>query len=73
MLEKAFKKVSSLNDQEQDAFASFILEELDSEAKWHDLFAGSQDGLSKLAAQAIAEDERGETEELSIESDFPQD
>lgn len=73
MLEKAFQKASSLDEREQDEFASFILEELSSEERWNHLFTDSQDALSKLAAEAVAEYEAGETETLDIKRDFPQD
>jgi hypothetical protein len=55
LLEKAMKRVAALPKKEQDEFASFILAELDSERRWDELFAKSQDTLSELAAQAVAE------------------
>ncbi len=41
--------------------ASIILEEIASEKRWDDQFAGSQDALTKLASEALAEFNEGET------------
>ena len=49
------KRVAALPKKEQDEFASFILAELDSERRWDELFAASQDALSEITAQAVAE------------------
>lgn len=64
LLEKAFTKASKLPKQDQDAVAGWLLAELQSEARWRKLFAQSQGALSKLAAEALAEHRRGETQEL---------
>jgi hypothetical protein len=61
LLEKAFAEASKLSDQEQEAFASFLLEELTSEKRWTDAFARSQDKLASLAAEAIEEFRQGRT------------
>ncbi len=55
LLENALKRVSALPDDEQDAVASIILEELDDEARWRATFARSQDALARLADAARAE------------------
>ncbi len=64
MLERAFKKASSLSDSDQDALAEWLLKELESEARWQELFAKSQEGLSRLAAEALEEHRRGKTKRL---------
>ena len=64
LLEQAFAEASKLPPQEQDALADWLLAELESEKRWGRLFADSQDGLSKLAAEALAEHQRGQTQEL---------
>ena len=64
LLEKAFSQASQLSPEEQDALADWLLKELESESRWDKLFAESQDELSKLATDALAEHRRGETEEL---------
>ncbi|HEX5051647.1 MAG TPA: hypothetical protein VFZ65_07750 [Planctomycetota bacterium] len=63
-LEKAFAEVSKLPAGEQDAVADWILAELASERRWDDAFAGSQDELSDLGAQALREHRSGRTEKL---------
>lgn len=64
LLEQAVKKVRALSDDEQDAIATLILEELEDEARWDKTFARTQDALAKLAAEAMAEDRAGKTEVL---------
>ena len=64
LLEKAFSKASQLSLEEQDALADWLLSELESESRWEKLLHESQNELSNLAADALAEHRRGETEEL---------
>ena len=61
LLEKAFAEASKLSDQEQEAFASFLLEELTSEKRWTDAFDRSQDKLASSAAEAMKEFRQGRT------------
>jgi hypothetical protein len=51
--------VTALPPEEQDAVASLILEEIESEKHWDELFAGSQGQLTQLAEQAISEYKAG--------------
>lgn len=64
LLEKAFAKASALPEDQQDALASLLLEEIEDEARWDAAFAGSQDLLASLAAEAMAEHRAGETQDL---------
>ncbi len=64
LLKKAFQAASRLPPEQQDAVATMLLAELESERQWDDAFARSQDFLAKMAEEAIAEDEAGETEPL---------
>lgn len=64
LLEKAFQEAAKLPEQEQDTFAAWILEELESDLHWDALFAQSQDLLAALADEALAEYHRGETQLL---------
>ena len=67
-LEQAFTEASKqLSPKEQDALADCLLAELCSEKKWDRLFANSQDLLSKLASEALAEHHSGQTQELNID------
>lgn len=63
-LEKAFAEVAKLPAEQQDRFARWILEELEDEQQWDESLARSQGALSKLAGEARAEIERGESEDL---------
>ena len=64
-LEQAFTEASKLSPKEQDAFADWVLAEIRSEKKWDRLFANSQETLSKLASEAIAEHRSGQTQDLN--------
>lgn len=68
ILEKAVAEASKLPESEQDAFGAWMLAELESERRWDELFAQSPDLLSALAAEAVREDEAGETEPLDPET-----
>ena len=64
LLERAFAVASKLPQPEQDAFASLLLAELDSERRWTETFAATQDQLSTLADEAIREFETGQTQPM---------
>lgn len=66
-LEQAFTEASKFSPKEQDALANWLLAELRSEKKWDRLFADSQEVLSKLSAEALAEYHSGKTQELNLE------
>jgi hypothetical protein len=61
LLEKACARITQLPDAEQDAIATLILEELESEERWSQQFAASADVLSRLARKALAEHRAGRT------------
>ena len=67
LLQKAFEEASKLSEGEQDALGRILLEELASERRWEDLFAGSHDLLADLADRALAEHRAGRTEKLDPE------
>ena len=71
LLKRAFAAASKLPDPEQDAFASLLLAELDSERRWAEAFATSQDQLSVLADEALREFADGVTQPMDLERDFP--
>jgi hypothetical protein len=70
LLERAFAAASKLPESEQDAFASLLLAELESEQRWTEAFASSQDQLSSLADEALREFEAGQTEPMDLDRDF---
>lgn len=53
LLEEAFNRAAQLPEQEQNAFAALMLEELRSDERWTRYFAESQDMLARLAAEAL--------------------
>ena len=58
-LEKAFAEASKLSPSEQDALAEWLFSELQSEKRWTKQFADSQNTVSKLASEALAEHHSG--------------
>ncbi|MEO8718051.1 MAG: hypothetical protein ABI423_07500 [Burkholderiales bacterium] len=56
LLDLAFAEAAKLPAAEQDAFAAFMLAELDSEARRARLFEASQDELARLAREAISDE-----------------
>lgn len=71
LLERAFKEASELPESEQDLVASLLLAELESERRWDQSFASSQDGLARLADEAPRELADGETQPMDLKRDFP--
>jgi hypothetical protein len=67
LLQKAFDEASKLPEGEQDALGRILLEELASERRWDELFAGSHDPLADLADHALAEHRAGRTEKLDLD------
>jgi hypothetical protein len=68
-LAEAIARIQELDEAAQEMWAEWILEEIESERKWDELFAKSQDLLEVMADQALAEDRAGLTEDLT-EADF---
>jgi hypothetical protein len=68
LLEQAFVEANKLPEDEQDALAKFLLEELAAERRWTRTFADSQDVLSQLADEALAEHQAGKTQALDPET-----
>lgn len=67
LLEKAFAEAARLPDEDQNAIAGWLLEELRSEQRWAESFESSADALQALAEEALAEDRQGATEPLDPE------
>ena len=63
-LAQAVERASERPAEEQELIAALILEELESEKKWDDLFARSKGRLAILANKAIAEHRAGKTVEI---------
>ena len=67
LLEKAFAEAATLSQDEQDALAHFLLQELESEREWHKRFAESPSQLDQFAQQALAEHRAGQTRRLGCD------
>lgn len=52
-LEKAFAEASKLSEGEQEALATWILEEIASERCWAESFAESEGALANLADENV--------------------
>jgi hypothetical protein len=53
LLERAFKKASTLSEIEQNRFAKLFMDEIQSEKKWDALFSESEDMLGQMADMAL--------------------
>ena len=69
LLERAFAVASKLPGPEQDAFASLLLAELDSEQRWTAAFSSTQNQLAALADEALREFAAGQTQPMNLECD----
>jgi len=67
LLEQAVAKAKELPVAEQDAIAQIVIDEIESERRWEELFAKSPEKLRALADRAWAEHEAGGSEELDPE------
>ena len=68
LLEQAVAKARELPESEQDAIARLLLDEIESERKWDELFSKSPEKLQKLADNAWAEHEAGQSEPLDADA-----
>lgn len=63
-LASAVEPAQRLPPEEQDALAAILLEEIASEQRWSQSFAGSEDTLEALATEALAEFNSGKTKSI---------
>jgi hypothetical protein len=67
LLEQAFAEISKLPPEDQDALAAMILEALEDEHRWDELFAASQPTLDSLAANAQADIDAGRFKKMGFD------
>ena len=69
LLKKAFEKAAELPDEKQETLAAIILEEMDSDEKWDELFARPEsEALLDKMTEEVREDIRaGRTRPLNVE------
>ncbi|MBI3830985.1 MAG: hypothetical protein HY291_15805 [Planctomycetes bacterium] len=73
LLDRAIKTLEKRPKKEQDAFAALVLEGIESEKKWSEAFAKSQDKLAKMVDRAKEEHRRGKTRPLEESLDLGDD
>jgi hypothetical protein len=66
LIEQAFQKVRQLPEHDQESIASIILQEIESEHRWQELFDRSESAtlLSRMADEALAEARAGRAKKL---------
>lgn len=68
LLEKAFRLVSKLPPEGQDALAQRRLEEIAMEERWPEALKESSESLEQLADQALAEERAGNAQPIDPEA-----
>jgi hypothetical protein len=68
LMEQAIQKIKQLPEQDQESLASIILQEIESEHRWEELFARpkSADLLARMADEALAEARAGCARKLDV-------
>ena len=68
LLQQAFEKASQTTDEEQNRLAQLMLDQLDPEQRWDQLFAcpKSEDMLARLTKKALDEHRATRTKPLAI-------
>jgi hypothetical protein len=68
LMEQAIDKLKQLPEDDQESIASIILQEIESESRWEELFARPQsaDLLSRMADEALAEAKAGRARKLDV-------
>ncbi|MCC6491740.1 MAG: hypothetical protein IT424_01825 [Pirellulales bacterium] len=61
ILQQAFERAAKLAPAEQVRWGAWMLEELESEERWDQLFARSQGLLERMADEAMTEHRAGRT------------
>jgi hypothetical protein len=64
LLQQAIDQAKQLPPEDQDAVAAWMLEAMQKELRWQELFAKSQDMLAKMGEEALAEMRAGKTQPL---------
>ncbi len=66
LLKQAIAELSRLSDEEQDAMAALILEELEDEERWEAAFRSSEETLKRVADKVRADIRAGRTRKMDI-------
>ena len=63
-LSAAVATAAQLSEEEHDALAAILLEEMESEERWNALFADSQNLLERMANEAIQDFQAGRVQPI---------
>ena len=64
LLDRAIAEARKLPEEEQEALAWVMLEEIDSERRWDELFSRPSEIIERMAEQALEDYRAGRTEPL---------
>jgi len=64
LMEKAISRLTSLPADEQARIAQWILDELEDEQRWNELFKQNEGRYGALVAQVFADDDAGLVDDL---------
>ena len=69
LMERAIQEVQRLPEADQEAIASIILQEIESDRRWEELFSRpeSVDVLSRMADEALAGLQAGRARKLDLD------
>lgn len=69
LLDEAIVKARQLPEPDQEALATLMLREIESDRRWDELFARpeSQTLLDRMASEAVAEIQAGRARKLSVD------
>jgi hypothetical protein len=69
LMEQAIRRARQLPEADQEAIAAIILAEIESEARWQELFTQPESAglLSRMADEALAEARAGRARKLDLE------
>jgi hypothetical protein len=68
LMERAIQEARQLPESDQEAIASIILQEIDAERRWEELFARPESAelLSRMADEALVEVRSGRARKLDL-------
>ncbi len=64
LLERAIEEARKLPEDDQETLAWVMLEEIDDQRQWDELFSQPSEVIERMAEQALEEDRAGLTEPL---------
>ncbi len=69
LMEQAIQRARQLPERDQEALAAIILQEIEAEERWDELFSRpeSADLLARMADEALAETRAGRARKLDID------